>query len=158
MVTLRPATPADTAEMAAIRTSTLRERAAESYSAAELDAIAPKHLGSDRESGVVQSDDFEVVVAEDDELLGFGVVHPGDCQLHGLYVRPDATDEGVGTALLAELEAFSREEGCESMFALSTLNAVPFYLKHGYERVGEETISTDPEIPVVRVERTFDGA
>ncbi|WP_209490523.1 GNAT family N-acetyltransferase [Halolamina salifodinae] len=155
MVILRAARDDDTPQLTEVRTSTLRERASGSYSESELAAIAPKNPDPDRGSGTIQNESFDVIVAQDDGILGFGVVHPSDCQIHGLYVKPEATGEGVGTALLEELEQRCRETGSESLFALATLNAAPFYLKRGYEKISERTISEEPEIPVIHVEKSF---
>lgn len=155
MFSLRPAKQGDTSRMASIRTRTLRERARDSYSETELDVIAPESPSPDRGTETIRNDSFDVIVAEEEEILGFGVVHPADGQIHGLYVDPGTTGDGVGSTILEELERRCREAGRESVFALATLNAAPFYRKRGYETVEERAISENPEIPVVHVEKSL---
>lgn len=155
MFSLRPAKEADTGEMASIRTRALRERARDSYSEAELNMIAPENPDPDRGTETIRNSSFDVIVAEEEEILGFGVVHPSDGQIHGLYVDRDATGDGVGTTILRELEQRCRDAGRESFYAFATLNAAPFYRKRGYETIEERTISENPEIPVVHVEKSL---
>lgn len=94
-------------------------------------AIAPDNTDPAGHESLIANDSFHILVAEDDRILGFGTVHTGDCQIHGLYVRPESTDSGIGTALLKQLEGLIAESECNSVFALATLNATPSYLKHG---------------------------
>lgn len=83
----------------------------------------------------------------DDEVVGFGELRVGepddyeesaDAELRAMYVAPDHAGEGVGTALLEELESRARDREVESVVLTASLNAVPFYEYHGYERLREK--------------------
>lgn len=60
-----------------------------------------------------------------------------------MYVRPDRVRQGVGSALLAALEAAAGEQSLLRLTLKATMNAVPFYERHGY-------ISEGPDIAMVR--------
>ena len=58
-------------------------------------------------------------------------------EVRAVYVHPDHARHGVGSALLAELEGYARGRGLDRLSLQSSLNAVGFYERAGYERVGE---------------------
>lgn len=137
--------------MARIRREALRERAADAYTAEQLDSLTS---GSTPETPLaVEREAFRTVVAvEGGEPVGYGTVHPEDGQIHAVFVDPARAESGVGRRVLDELEARVRDAGTDALFVLSTPNAVGFYERCGYRRAGEETIGAD-EIPVVRMEK-----
>jgi GNAT superfamily N-acetyltransferase len=71
---------------------------------------------------------------EGDELLGFAAYGPGgkEIKLHKLYVHPDRQRQGIGRALLQEVE-----RGCKGRTLMLTVNkrnhkAIAAYKKHGF--------------------------
>ncbi|MEM4780046.1 MAG: GNAT family N-acetyltransferase, partial [Halalkalicoccus sp.] len=60
-----------------------------------------------------------------------------DAEVTGVYVDPSAARQGIGSTLLADLERYGRERGVRTLALSASLNAVPFYQAHGYERVRE---------------------
>ena len=92
---------------------------------------------------------FLVAVA-DDEVVGFGELADGDgaaeeydlaadAEIRAVYVSPDHADEGVGSALLGELERRGRDRGVSTVTLTASVNAAGFYEHHGYERAAETT-------------------
>lgn len=82
----------------------------------------------------------------DHRVVGFGdllpepeseFVDPVDAEVAGCYVHPEHAREGVGSALLADLEATAREWGADSVGLHASLNAVAFYERKGYDRLRE---------------------
>lgn len=144
-VTVREATPADAEEICAVH-GAATELARGVYDDAVVDAWA---RGTEPGDYAVESEDNRFVVADaDGRVVGFGelVFDPGeyleapaDAEVRAVYVHPDAAGEGVGSAVLADLERAARERGIESLGLWASLNAVPFYEARGYERVGERT-------------------
>jgi len=53
-----------------------------------------------------------------------------------LYVAPSETGQGVGSALLARVEAAIRSYGYAAARLESSQNALAFYLRRGYLRCG----------------------
>ncbi len=95
----------------------------------------------------IDAEEFEFVVAEaDGDVVAFGsllLAAPDgyraavDAELTAVYVHPEAGRSGVGSTVLAALEDRAREASVESLGLASSLNAVGFYERHGYERVRE---------------------
>jgi len=103
------------------------------------------------EAGVENdAQDFFVAVREDDETAVLGYAHVGPHpprrvhQLYRLYVRPDEWDQGIGKALLAEVEQalFDRDiSAYEAEVFAGNDRGVAFYEATGFERV--ETDATE---------------
>lgn len=79
------------------------------------------------------------------DVVGFAEAaagdEPGVWQLYRIYVHPEAWGEGVGTALLAEIEAAVRERGAEALrVSVHAENdvGVSFYEARGFDRVRTE--------------------
>lgn len=150
---IQPATPSDAPAIANIKTWALRRQAGDHYNEEQLAVIAPTDPGGDGYLSLLEQDPFEVVVATEEEPVGFGIIHVDDGQIHAIFVTPDRMGEGIGTDLLTELEQRAIAAGTTDLWVLSTLNAASFYERNGYERVQRETLGDDPEIPVVRMEK-----
>jgi predicted GNAT family acetyltransferase len=58
-----------------------------------------------------------------------------DAEITGVYVHPSVTRNGVGTEILTNLEQEARGRDNRTLGLSASLNAVPFYEYHGYERV-----------------------
>lgn len=149
-VDLREATPADIPAVQAV--------AHESWHAAHDDL-----LGRDRvtetleewyrleslEETIIESrerNDAVFLVAEDgQEVVGFAQAgphreRPEIASLYRIYVRPDRWGEGIGTALLEELEAILEAEFDRLWLAVFADNevGVSFYESRGFDRVGTQ--------------------
>jgi L-amino acid N-acyltransferase YncA len=84
--------------------------------------------------------------ADDGRLLGFALLRPHDpwpTSSHvaeiSYFVAPEATGRGIGSKMLAELEARGRERGIRTLLAgISALNegSLRFHHKHGFVEVG----------------------
>jgi GNAT superfamily N-acetyltransferase len=71
----------------------------------------------------------------------------------GIFVRHPRL--GIGRRLLAEAEARAHQSGFERLSACATANAVPFFLRFGYEMVsrGVRSLSLDCVLPVSFVKK-----
>ncbi|HET7322851.1 MAG TPA: GNAT family N-acetyltransferase [Halococcus sp.] len=98
---------------------------------AKADERAPKDYTVD-----AANEHFTVAV-RDGEVAGFGHLVLNAGEIHAIYVHPDHAHHGVGSALLAELEGYARGQGLTELALQSSLNAVGFYERAGYERIGE---------------------
>lgn len=70
---------------------------------------------------------------------------PAEGEVTAIYVHGDHAREGVGSALLEHLQRVARQQGLDALALTSSLNAVGFYERHGYERVREATHETTRE-------------
>lgn len=146
MVEVREAEPADRRAIRDVHVASVRGLAADSYDDAVIEAWTGDE---DRDPSVYAVDDEDAVflVADDGGgVVGFGELADGpdatasydvvaDAEIGAVYVAPDRAGEGVGSALLRELETRARPRGVSTVVLTASVNAVAFYEHHGYERV-----------------------
>jgi GNAT superfamily N-acetyltransferase len=77
------------------------------------------------------------VALRDDRLVGTASL--AGARVHSVFVDPSLQGEGIGAALMAFLESQARRKGYEALSLTSSLTAVNFYRKLGYE--GAERIT-----------------
>jgi hypothetical protein len=94
----------------------------------------------------------------DRELIGTVSWHAAGnggttASIGGIFVRHPRL--GIGRRLLAEAEARAHQCGFERLSACATANAVPFFLKFGYEEVsrGVRSLAFDCVLPVTFVKK-----
>jgi GNAT superfamily N-acetyltransferase len=94
----------------------------------------------------------------DSELIGTVSWHAAGnggttASIGGIFVRHPRL--GIGRRLLAEAEARAHRCGFARLSACATANAVPFFLKFGYEKVsrGVRSLSFDCVLPVTFVKK-----
>ncbi|MDL5361623.1 GNAT family N-acetyltransferase [Halalkalicoccus sp. NIPERK01] len=143
---IREATPGDAEIIQEVHVASITELGPEAYSESQVEAWAMGCKSADY-AGAIESDDAYFVVAEDREgVRGFGSLSldPSegyeasvDAEVTGVYVDPSVARRGVGSAILADLERHAREHGVRTLGLSASLNALPFYEAHGYERVRE---------------------
>ena len=99
-----------------------------------------------------------IVVAEINGIIaGFGEVAPIQAELAALYVNPDFKRQGVGTAILKDLEFRAKTRGLQSLQLSSSITAVPFYEKNGFKAVkkGTHTLSTGVTMVCMMMNKKF---
>lgn len=57
-------------------------------------------------------------------------------QFRKLAVDPSVQNQGIGSALLDHITAFTKNEGGTKLWCNARLSAIPFYLKHGFSHTG----------------------
>lgn len=141
---VREATPGDAEAVRSVHRESIEGLGREAYTDEQVAAWA-KGCESADYAGSIESDETAFVVAEDGrDIVGFGSLRfespdayeaAVDAEVTGVYVHPSAAREGVGSRLYAELERRARARGVRTLGLSASLNAVPFYESHGYERV-----------------------
>ncbi|MEF8801711.1 MAG: GNAT family N-acetyltransferase [Halolamina sp.] len=161
MVEVREARREDRRAVRDVHVASVRGLGGEAYDEQVVDAWAGDEE-RDPDNYRVEGDDVAFLVAVEDsaggdghendngtgdEVVGFGELRVGepeeyevsaDAEIRAMYVAPDHASEGVGTALFRELESRARERDVESVVLTASLNAVPFYERHGFERLREK--------------------
>jgi putative acetyltransferase len=99
-----------------------------------------------------------VVADVDGKIAGFGVIIESNNELRAVYVAAEFGNQGVGSALLRELERLAKERGCRELHMDSSLTAAPFYLHHGYEELGraDHTLSSGHTMAGVRMRKVLE--
>ena len=93
--------------------------------------------GSERDS--LDSEAVHAAIWDDDRPLAAGRLHfnsPAEAQVRYMAVDESCRGKGLGSRILATLEARAVEAGAELMVLNAREEAAPFYLRHGYEAIG----------------------
>jgi GNAT superfamily N-acetyltransferase len=99
---------------------------------------------------------FDTVVLEQHgRLIAVAQLDPADSRLRALFVDAGYQHQGVGRALLADVEERARARGASRLHGAMSLNAVSFYLQAGFRPcTGPERLaSARVSIPVQRMEK-----
>jgi len=83
-----------------------------------------------------------VVAEADSRIAGFGVL--ADAEIRALFVDPEHTGKKIGSQILQTMEQMAMAAGLRELHLKSSLNAVEFYRRKGYqgdEPVGHELAS-----------------
>jgi putative acetyltransferase len=148
-MTIRPATPDDADALCDLHIRSIRGLCAADYTPEQIEAwCRPKAPEKYRKAMTEGGETMFVAVDEDGSLAGFASVK-GE-ELYCLYVAPDSVRRGVGRSLLTTVESAAREAGAGQLRFRSTLTALPFYVRCGYQ-TGEQTgaLMSGVEIPCV---------
>jgi N-acetylglutamate synthase-like GNAT family acetyltransferase len=144
--------------------SDLRYLHATSLRAQTLDVLSEEEIAAFVR--LVYSPAYSTLVMKEDlqgawldaELVGTVSWHPAGnsgstASIGGIFVRHPRL--GIGRRLLAEAEARAHQSGFERVSACATANAVPFFLRFGYEPVsrGVRSLSLGCVLPVTFVKK-----
>jgi putative acetyltransferase len=140
---IRPSTPADAEGILHAHHSAVHGTAKKDYSeeilniwSRPVDAqrIAAHRTKMETDKTIISF----VAVDRSGKILGFGeLVHPET--LGAMYVAASEGRRGVASALFKTLEAKARELGMTVLRMESSLTAVPFYLRHGFQELQRGT-------------------
>jgi putative acetyltransferase len=147
-VVVRPFEPADAPAVSALIATTMRRSSAADYPAERLEALIAyftpeklRHLATERQCLVA--------------LVGGGIVGTAareDGALATFFVHPDHQGRGVGTRLLAPLEAAALAAGLTTLRVDASLGGAGFYERRGYRRTGALVQGTaGPHVALVKV-------
>jgi len=155
MLTIRRARREDCHSIVRVHSAAVTGIRTTMYTPGELQSWAmPKKPESYRES--IRSKEF--FVAEDDGvIMGFAVLNPENGEVEAVYVNPEAGRRGVGLALLGMLDERARAHNLSVLRLYSSLNAVPFYKRAGYQahEQSKYRLSTGVEIACVPMTKTI---
>ncbi|AFK18474.1 GCN5-related N-acetyltransferase [Haloferax mediterranei ATCC 33500] len=128
----------------ALHVESIRAFGPTAYDETQVAAWAEKDGGV--EQYPLDDEAHHLVVAEkNDNIVGYGHLIPKAQETRAVYVHPDYGRQGVGSAILTHLEGRAREEGVAYLELWASRNAVAFYERMGYQRIGDETIEKQYE-------------
>ena len=133
-ITIRPATPKDAPAIAGVRSDAIRNVKHEGYDQSALDEWAGP--AEDRVQKLLSNSAGVRIVAElEGKIIGYGELVIRENLLGACYVLSAAGGQGVGQAIVAELERIAREQGLDHLHMESSVNAESFYIRCGYQVV-----------------------
>ena len=91
------------------------------------------------------------VLCEKDDILACAALNRNE--IRAMFVHPAHQGKGHGKRLLRFLEGYARGMGMMSLFLDSSLNAVGFYSRNGYDAIGENYYKSDDSHRGLRVVR-----
>jgi putative acetyltransferase len=148
-LSLRPATEADRSALWRIHLRSVEALCLGAYSVHEVrtwvDLLRPDGYLRPEQPRTV------LVAGHGRSLVGFGQLDLLLGELEALYVEPEETGHGVGSRLLAELEALAWRAGAAVMSLDASLNAEAFYRARGYVRLHAAQRVLTPEVQLACV-------
>lgn len=107
------------------------------------DDILRKPLGLSFDAGELEKEKNNLLMAayEDDQMLGCCMLveeDPQTVRLRQMAVLNDLQGKGIGKALMTFAENLARDRGYRKITMHARKNAIGFYEKMGYEKVGQE--------------------
>lgn len=125
----------------------------DAYDAAQVARWAKRGERSPGDYDVTAAAEQFTVCVRDSEVAGFGHLVVGEREIRAVYVHPGHARRGVGSALLAGLEGYARGLELPALELQSSLNAVEFYERAGYERVADG--ESPGGLPVVEMRKSL---
>jgi len=137
-----------------LHADTVRRVNSRDYTPEQIDAWLGKRKVEITEA-MIRDGQYYVCVSADGDLLGVGNIKGN--RLFGLYVSAGHQGEGVGSALLGQMEADALRSGVAEIETESTLTAEGFYKSHGYQEVERKTLSivNGQTLEVVGIKKTL---
>jgi putative acetyltransferase len=134
-VDIRPARRQDVATLLALRAAALRD-IREPYSSGQIVRWLDAVVDGDLRAAIDEADDAVCCAAVDGGLVGFvRVGYDTSVHLLGLFVDPAWQRRGIGTVLIDAAHARCRARRVARVIVAASLNAVPFYARHGYDSI-----------------------
>jgi len=159
--TLRDATPADAAQLAAFGARTFLETFAADNTAEDMQAHLESSFSPEKQRLEIADASMDTLILVDaaDRWLGFAQLRAdsgapgtpaGSIELWRFYVDQPWHGKGVAGALMAGTKQRAKQRGAKSLWLgvwQRNSRAQAFYRKHGFETVGHKTfvVGSDPQ-------------
>jgi putative acetyltransferase len=156
-IQVRPVRHEDACSFIEVRNAAVRGIAGKDYPSAVIDAWARSPITTAAIENFLANPDKETrLVAEYNSVIaGIGSLVIEKNELRACYVLPSAARNGVGSAIIREIERIASENGVSFLQMDSSLTAESFYKALGYEvlEYGEHVLSTGPRMACVRMRK-----
>jgi GNAT superfamily N-acetyltransferase len=151
----RPARPDDVSAVHRVHSEAIQAGAAGHYAQEIIDvwagAFNPENFPRNIERMA-----FYVAESREGGIDGFLAIDLETGEVDSVYVAPWGKGRGLGSALMALAEEVARDRGVSDLWLDASLNAVPFYERHGWRAVRDHArVRQGVEIPLVRMEKTL---
>jgi DNA-nicking Smr family endonuclease len=127
---IRRATSADVEDIRRVHADSVRAMASPEYPRDVVEAWSTPRSVAYLRAAV--ADQAYFVAEVDGEVVGYAALEPSRKLVRAVYVKPSHARRGVASALLDALESEARSLGIDELRLESSLNAAPFYERHGF--------------------------
>jgi putative acetyltransferase len=150
---VRRAMPEDAVAICDLHKASVRDLCAAAYSSEQIEAWLAPRVPDDYRKAMTVGGETMFVAQCAQRIVGFASIKTS--MLIGLYVDPDG-GRGAGRILLQAAEGQARSDGVAVLSLQATLNAVPFYKRHGFSLDRHGTVLRGGrELPVVEMSKTL---
>ncbi len=168
---LRQATMTDLPALHALHATAVRSQSRGFYDNRQIDTFLRK-IGT-LDPQLITAGTYYVIVAED-KIVGSGgwspsgsvvgsdtspitqeVCVPTAAAMRSFFVSPRHLRKGIARTLLGNAEREARRAGFETFELLATLNAIPFYVRHGYcpFEAANLQVGDCPRLPAIKMRK-----
>lgn len=132
---MRPAREEDLPRLRVLFQRSIRTLAVGHYASPQIEAWA----GAAKDEGWIEPESLrDLWVAQIGvSLVGFAELSSDGEEVRMVFVEPTVAERGIGTSLLERVEEEAARRGVERLSLRSSLNAVPFFERFGYETRAE---------------------
>jgi len=139
-VRFRPARGEDAAAVLAIKRAAIDGIEGDVYTDRQLSAWRPEQSAVSDFRRAIESDTFDVLLAETDGTpAGYGVLNTDDDRIDAVFVDPAFAGNGVASSLVRQFESRARMRAVSELTIVSSLNAKGFYESLQYWDFGRKT-------------------
>lgn len=143
-VRFRPAGGADARAVLDIKRTAISGISDGSYTDRQLSAWQPEQSAVSDFRRAIESDTFDVVLAEiEGKLAGYGVLNTDTDRIDAVFVAPAFAGDGVASSLVRQFESRAQMRAVSELTIVSSLNAKGFYESLGYWDFGRKTRTID---------------
>ncbi len=168
---LRQATMADLPALQSLHAEAVRSQSLGFYDDSQIDTFLRK-IGT-LDPRLIGAGTYYVIVV-DDEIVGSGgwgatgsvvgtdaspitqeVLLPTAAAMRSFFVSSHHARKGIARTLLGNAEEEARRAGFEIFELLATLNAIPFYVRHGYcpFEAANLRVGNCPSLPAIKMRK-----
>jgi putative acetyltransferase len=125
------------------------------YTVQEMKAWTDRLTPELFDEGMKDENNVGIVAMASDAIIGYGFFNVDAQELRAVYVLPRYVNRGAGGLIMARLEDMARENKIKRLSLQSTVNAVGFYDRLGYQEIKTETHQINEEVSIacVRMEK-----
>ncbi len=139
-LSIRRAIPGDEASIHEAHMRSIREICVKDHGIEEIKGWGYRELGNRWIRPI--KEDFVWVTEFEGKILGFAYIRmiqessPKRAHLHGLYLTPEATSQGIATQMMELMLDAAKDYGAEIVTLESTITAHNFYKRFGFKDLG----------------------
>lgn len=157
---IRKAKTTDAKKICDVHVASIQTLCAADYTLEQITAWCSNKIPERYQKAIADSNETIFVAEVQNKTLDPNIVGWSSCrnnEVHAVYVAPGFSRQGIGTALLQELENELRSRGVLIAQLSATITAQTFYLAHGWELTEgpNSVVTAGVEIPCISMSKNL---